>query len=520
MRTIFFLLLLPISIFCLGQQEKNKQPNVLLIVVDDLNDYVGFLGGHPQTATPAMDKLANESVIFTSAFSNNPICAPSRASFFSGLYPHTSKNFAFKKYQNNKTLSGSKTMMELFMENNYRVAGTGKLMHHFDKSHYHDFKEKSDFGPFPYDGKKTIGHPSVPEPFRSVGALDGSFAPLSDIPEVNGNKGWFDKVSNWPKFTVKPFRYNSDDDRDLMPDEVKLKEAIKFLKSFKENKEQPFFLGVGFNRPHTPLYVPEKYFKQFPLEDIQLPDNNSNTEKLKYGTQKEGNAGQRGFEHYAKLVASFGDDQDLALRKYIQAYLACIAFVDEQIGALLNELDNSEFAKNTIVVLVSDHAYVMGDKEYLYKNALWDKSTRIPMLIKDPRKGNSFRVANPVSLIDIYPTLIEMCDLKGTNIKNEFGKPLDGHSLYPFIQKKPKKFTGKPYALSAITGGMGDVVNRNHFSIRTQKYRYIRYANHTEELYDHTVDPYEKNNVAKEKKYRSIKNELEAMLDNELKPTN
>ena len=252
------LLLLASQLLCFGQQKEQK-PNVLLIMVDDLNNYVGFMGGHPQTKTPGMDKLAAESVIFTNAFSNNPICAPSRASFFSGLYPHISKNFGFKKFQKNEILMGSKTMMELFMENGYKVAGTGKLMHHFDKKLYHQFGDKSDFGPFPFNGTKPVGHPSVPEPFRSVGALDGSFAPLSDVPTVNGNVGWFDKVSHWPKYEVKPFKYNSDDDRDLMPDEVKAQDAIKFLKGFEKNTDQPF------------------------------------------------------------LVESFGNDKDLALRKYIQA---------------------------------------------------------------------------------------------------------------------------------------------------------------------------------------------------------
>ncbi|ANQ51451.1 sulfatase [Flammeovirga sp. MY04] len=517
MRLSLLFLLLASQLPCFGQQKEQK-PNVLLIMVDDLNNYVGFMGGHPQTKTPGMDKLAAESVIFTNAFSNNPICAPSRASFFSGLYPHTSKNFGFKKFQKNEILMGSKTMMELFMENGYKVAGTGKLMHHFDRKLYHQFGDKSDFGPFPFNGTKPVGHPSVPEPFRSVGTLDGSFAPLSDVPTVNGNVGWFDKVKNWPKYEVIPFKYNSDDDRDLMPDEVKAQDAIKFLKSFEKNTDQPFFLSVGFNRPHTPLYVPEKYFNQFPLDQVKLPDTSSDVSKIYFDTQAEGNSGQKGYTHYAKLVESFGNDKDLALRKYIQAYLACVAFVDDQISEVLNALDNSNLAENTIVILVSDHAYVMGDKQYLYKNALWDEATRIPMLIKYPQQQKKHKVDHPVSLIDIYPTLIEMCGLEGTTIKNEKGKPLDGHSLYPFVINKKNDYTGKEYALSTVTGGMGDVVKRNHFSIRTKEYRYIRYANNKEELYDHKKDPFEKNNVAKDKKYKAIKAELSMLLDNEIYP--
>lgn len=509
--------------FCFANEKEHKQkrpPNVLLIVIDDLNDYVGFLGGHPQSKTPAMDALASESAIFINAFSNDPICSPSRASFFTGLYPHTSQNFGFKKFDKNATLMGSKTMMELFMENNYHVVGTGKLMHHFNRKHYHQFGDKSDFGPFPFNGEKAAGHPSVPEPFRSVGVIDGSFARLSDIPSVNGNEGWFDKVSHWPKFTVKPFKYNSDKDRDLMPDEVKAEEAIKWLENFKKENNKPFFLSVGFNRPHTPLYAPDKYFNMFPLEEVKLPATDSDVSKINYNKQEKGNNGRRGFEHYSKLLESFGGDKDLALRKYIQAYLACIAFVDEQVGDVLEALEKSGLAENTLVVLVSDHAYVMGDREYLYKNALWDQSTRIPMLIREPGRTESINVDHPVSLIDIYPTLVDICQLEGSTIKNENGKPLDGHSLQPLLKGKENDFKGKEYALSAVTGGMGDVPERNHFSIRTKEYRYIRYANRSEELYDHNNDPYEKNNVAGNPKYASVKSELATMLDNELKLAN
>lgn len=516
MRLSLIFLFLILQGICFGNDKEkgDKKPNVLLIMVDDLNDYVGFLGGHPQTKTPGMDALANQSVVFTNAFSNNPICAPSRASFFSGLYPHTSQNFGFKKFQSNKTLMGSKTIMEMFKENGYTVVGAGKLMHHHDNKLFDQYGDHSDFGPFPWNGKKNTGHPSVPEAFRSVGTLDGSFAPLSDIPEVNGYKGWYDKLNGWP-MKVKPFKYVNDEDRDLMPDEVKMEDIKKYIHEFENNKES-FFMAVGFNRPHTPLYVPQKYYDMFPLEQVKLPEMKSDVKMLNYYGQPEGNNGHKGTDHFSKLLESYDGDKDFALRKYIQAYLACVAFVDGQIKEVLTTLENSTLSENTIVVLVSDHAYEMGDKDYLYKNALWDNATRIPMLLHEPGMKKSKRVDQPVSLIDIYPTLIDLCDLKGTTIKNEEGRPLDGHTMQPLYNKKAGNWSGKEYALSTVTGGRGDVTEKNHFSIRTKDFRYIRYANKTEELYDHRNDPNEFVNVASDPKYKEIKKQLSTQLLQEI----
>ncbi|WP_281613076.1 sulfatase [Flammeovirga sp. SubArs3] len=517
MKLLFLLLTLTSCFAVLAKDKKPKaQPNVLLIMVDDLNDYVGFLGGHPQTKTPGMDALASESVVFTNAFSNNPICAPSRASFFSGLYPHTSKNFGFKKFQKNPTLMGSKTMMEMFRSNGYTVVGAGKLMHHHDKKLFDEYGDKSDFGPFPWNGEKISGHPSVPEAFRNVGTLDGSFAPLTDIPEVNGYKGWYDKQNGWP-ITVKPFKYINDDNRDKMPDEVKAANIKNYIKKFeKSNSDKPFFMAVGFNRPHTPLYVPQKYYDMFPLESVQLPQMLSDVKKINYYTQKQGNNGHKGTEHFTKLIEGFDGKKEYALKKYIQAYLACIAFVDDQINDVLTTLKESEFAENTIVVLVSDHAYEMGDKDYLYKNALWDNATRIPMIIHEPGMKKTQKVDQPVSLIDIYPTLVDLCGLKGSTIKNEEGRPLDGNSMQPLYNNKAGSWEGKEYALSAVTGGQGDVVKRNHFSIRTKEYRYICYANKTEELYDHTKDPNEFNNVVDDPAYAKVKEQLSNQLLQEI----
>jgi len=195
------------------------RPNVVLIVVDDLNDYVTGMSGHPQARTPHLEKLARSGVAFSHAYSNNPICAPSRSSFLTGIYPHNSGNFYFDKWYENPVLAGSRTLMEYFRDHGYHVTGTGKLMHHFRRDVWSEFAHKADYGPVVYDGKEWVAHPSVPEPFRSVGAIDGSFGPLSDLPygpDAEGDRGW---IYGTYGDEVEPFRYTSEDDRSLTPDE-------------------------------------------------------------------------------------------------------------------------------------------------------------------------------------------------------------------------------------------------------------------------------------------------------------
>jgi choline-sulfatase len=199
---------------------RKRRPNVVMIVCDDLNDYVTGMAGHPQARTPSIARLARSGVAFRRAYSNNPICAPSRSSFLTGIYPHTSKNLFWDKWHTNPVLKASKTIMEHFRDNGYHVAGSGKLMHHHLASVWSEFKHKADYGPFVYDGKSRVAHPSVPSPFNSIGPVDGSFAPLSDLPygrDRNGKRGWI--YGAWGE--VKRFNYTDEDNRDPTPDGLK-----------------------------------------------------------------------------------------------------------------------------------------------------------------------------------------------------------------------------------------------------------------------------------------------------------
>lgn len=522
MRITFYISIILLLFSTVVRAKENKTPpNVLLIMVDDLNDYVGFLGGHPQAKTPNMDRLASKSVIFTNAHSNNPVCGPSRASLFSGIHPHQSLNFGFAKYDTNPILMGGKSMMEYFKENGYHVTGTGKLMHHHSPKLFSQYGKKSNYGPFAFDGTTRMAHPNVPEAFGAIGALDGTYAPLSDVPTTKGAKGWGNVTQVWPKLLMEPFKYNNETDRDLTPDEINANIVENWLKKWsKEDLDKPFFTAVGFIRPHTPLIAPKKYFDMYPLDKVKIPESmkEGDKEDTHYHTfygkgQKRKNL--RGAMLYNALIEGFDDDKDLALRTYMQAYLACVSFTDDLVGQVLDALEKSDFADNTIVMLISDHGYVMGEKDYLFKNAPWEKATRIPMLVHQPKQKKSKKVNHPVSLIDVYPTLKDMCDLKGQTVRNEKGKELGGHSLKPFITGKGK-WTGQDYAISSFAYGAPKKIDQQIYSLKGERYRYTRYHDGREELYDHKTDPYEWTNLAGEKKYKSIKDDFSKKLDKEL----
>ena len=501
--------------------SQEKKPNIILIVVDDLNDYTGFLGGHPQVKTPNMDALAKEGTVFTNAHSNSPICAPSRASMLTGIYPHVSQNFWFDDWTTNKVLQNSKSIAQFMGDNGYKTYATGKLMHHRVKQEWNEYGIENDFGPYAFNGKKVVKHPKMPAEYTN-NKNDGLFMSLAEIPNVKptnnttGYKGWYDAKNR------KPFKYINDENRDFLSDELSAEWAVEKLKSLEKSKtDTPFFMAVGFVRPHTPLVAPQKYFDMYPLETLKIPvikknDNEDTYYRTTFPWKMPWTL------HYQELEASYNNIDD-GLRKYVQAYLACVSFVDAQVGKVLNTLRKSCFNKNTVVILVSDHGYNIGEKEFLYKNNLWEESTKIPMIIRDLsiKKSEAKRINHPVSLVDIYPTIVDFADIKASNTKNNVGKPLSGFSLKRFL-KNPEKpnWNGPDIALTVVRGKKKSIIpSEQSYSVRSVKYRYILYFNGKEELYNHTNDPYEWANLEANKEYASIKadlkNQMHQLLNNQ-----
>ncbi|MEO1990350.1 MAG: sulfatase [Pirellulales bacterium] len=507
--------------------EKSGHPNVLLILCDDLNDYVDGFGGYRKAVTPNMVRLAASGVRFTQAHCNIPICGPSRACLFSGIYPHNSGCYGFTKWDTYDVLKNSRTLMDYFRLNNYYTLGTGKLLHHMVRGEWKSFGNRADYGPFAYDGKNNLPHPDTPAPYCEIGAVDGSFGPLVSLDGKTSSNGqplmW--RTGGWQ--SVDELKIYSAEKHDPTPDEKNGEWAINKLQELAATTAKnriPFFMGVGFIRPHTPLIVPQRFFDMFPIDDIDLPeildgdidDTFAHTIRgLPTGKEPDSSRTEdMGHKLFHTLVKSYGS-RDEALRYFIQAYLASIASVDEQIGRILDVIDGTELKTNTIIILTSDHGWGMGEKDYLYKNSLWQESTRIPLIVRAPDVAVTGTTCNqPVSLVDIYPTLIDLCDLQGDTMKNEKGHPLDGHSFRSLL-KDPTHGTwdGPDEALTALyKWRMKYDPQKESYALRGKGWRYIRYENGKEELYDCVNDPHEWNNLATHSHYHATLNDFREKL--------
>ena len=526
--------------FLVSQSIEN--PNILFIIVDDLNDYIGVLNGHKQAKTPNIDKLANEATNFKNAHANVPVCQPSRNSLFTGILPHRSKDFGWTPHFKQPHLKNKTTFIELLKQNNYETYGTGKILHANKRNYWSEWgiEEKYNYGPhasnISQDG--IDGHPLVPEPFKSVNIVDGSFSPLSNIPYVLDSLGNRIEIG-WRYNKKEKFNYIDEIERDLMPDEMHAEWICNKLTELnKINNKNPFFMAVGFVKPHTPLYAPKKYFDMYPLENIILPEiKEDDIEDTHY--TKNYPKSTMGLHYYEKLIESYSGNK--GLRQFLRAYLACISFVDDLVGKILNGLEKNNFSKNTIVILTSDHGWQMGQKNYLYKNSPWEESTKIPLIIKIPGSMPSV-VLEPVSLIDIFPTIIEMCNLKfETNKKANRRKvnSLDGNSLLELIKKpSSKRWAGSSGALTMLgvginktTAGIGvnknksapwhieieqqlddSLIKKQNYTLRNRNFRYILYKDGNEELYDHQIDTHEWNNLSENHDYRKIKKKMKRDL--------
>ena len=350
-------------------------------------------------------------------------------------------------------------------------------------------------------------HPDVKPPFSDIGWVDGSLGPFVNLEGRTDAEG---KKIHWttghPKTGFTPMRYINDEDRDPTPDEINAAWAAKQLQQLaQEPQDQPFLMAVGFLRPHTPLVAPQKYFDRFPLDELKLsvikPKDATDTH-LVAAYQGDVFTLKLGKEMFEAISASYGSTE-AGLKAWTQAYLACVAAVDDNIGQVMDALDQSNLKENTIVILASDHGFHMGEKDYLYKNSLWEESTRVPLIMRIPglsKAGTS--ISQPVSLIDVYPTLLDLCNLSTETKKNDKGHALDGTSLRPLLENPSKKWKAAKPALTAVYAGPATEYNpeQQHYAIRTKRYRYILYNNGLEELYDHKKDSYEWYNIAKRKK--------------------
>ncbi|MEX0326485.1 MAG: sulfatase [Puniceicoccaceae bacterium] len=514
-----FLSMAVVSALVATLSAQPEKPNVILIICDDLNTDLQGYGGHPQAQTPNVQKLMDSGISFKSAHCTIPICAPSRGSFLTGIYPHNSRYYDFSKWHDNEMLDNTRSIFGHFKANGYHVMGTGKLFHHHLPREFNEFENEADYGPHAWDGTDRVPHPAVPEPMRSdFGWVDGGFGPLVDIEGKDFGDGesyeW--RTGNWKG--SRKLHFDEDGNRvDPTADELNGQWAVRRLKELaKGDTGKPFLMAVGFLRPHTPLTVDQRFFDQFPLEKLGLPVILDGDVEDTFLTQSRG-GNDRGRDMYNSLVASF-DSREEALKTYVQAYLACVASVDELIGQMVDVVDSSSLKDKTIIVVTSDHGWGNGQKDYLYKNALWEESTRVPLIIRAPGVARPASATDhPVSLVDLYPTLIDLCDLPTDTLRSERGHGLDGFSLKPFMEDPcTKDWEGPDAALTAIHRWENFDPAEQSYSLRNEDWRYIRYHTGDEELYNKVEDPYEWKNLAgdpdQKERIKAFRKQLKARL--------
>lgn len=441
-----------------NKSDNPQKPNVLFIAVDDLNNWLACTGGHPNSKTPNIDKLASSGVLFTNAHCQAPLCGPSRASVMTGLRPSTTGIYGMihddEIRSDNPVLEDIVFLPEYFRNNGYHTMGIGKLFH----THAPD-------GVFNESGGRAKGFGPYPEK-RFV--WDGY---------GDADKGKYGRTStDWGAYPETD---------SLMPDHQSANWVIERLG---RSYDQPFFLAVGFLRPHVPFYVPQKWFDMHPLNEIELPPYKSDDldDIPSIGLQ---------INDLPMMPSTEWAIENNQWPAIVQAYLACISFTDHQVGRILNALKNSPYADNTVIVLWSDHGYRLGEKGTFAKHALWEQATNAPLIFAAPGLPEGKIIKEPAEMLSVYPTLLKLCGLPAYD-RNE------GLDLVPLMKDKERGIEH----VAITTFGM-----KNH-AVRSGDFRYIQYEDGSEELYNHVMDPNEWFNVSDDPDYLKIKNELKEDL--------
>jgi arylsulfatase A-like enzyme len=424
---------------------ENQRPNVLFMIVDDLNGWIGCLDPRLGAQTPQIDRLASRGTLFGNAHCAAPVCNPSRTALLTGLRPSTTGIYDNLQAGSppDHPVMRAVLLPRYFKDHGYVVMGVGKVPGHST-------------GRYRWDE-------SFDPPERTAPAK----LPLS-------NPGKFD-WGDWP------------DTREKMSD---WQLAGWVSAELGKRHAVPFFLMAGFVKPHLPWFVPREYFDRVPVGTVTPPPLRLD-EREGILTGKKNREGRAASELRSKRREAFA------------AYLAACAFADDCVGRVMAALDAGPNRDNTVVVLCGDNGFQMGEKNTWGKGQLWEQSTHVPLILAGPGIAAEQRCGQPVSLLDLYPTLVEMCGLP-------VAKTLEGASLVPLLRNPNAAWEH----VAITTRGY-----KNH-AVRTERWRYIRYADGIEELYDHATDPQEWKNLASDAKYEAVKADLRHRLPDHDAPRN
>ena len=442
--------------------QENKPKNIVLIAVDDLNDWVGFMNGHPDTRTPNMDRLAAMGMYFEHAYCAAPVSNASRAALLTGYRSSTTGVYSNAEFmRDSPILEKAVTLPKYFSNHGYYSMSRGKIFHQ-------PSGPRSDPQSWDIQGQSG-GVPMKPE------IHEGKQANGLDKQTTGGSV-----MLDWAGVDVDETKTN---------DYLNCKWAAEEL--LKEH-EKPFFMACGIFRPHLPWYVPQKYFDRFDLDDIDLPPHDPLQNMERLSERALTMTGYDRPEHEYNVLKEKGMEKEA-----VRAYLASISYADDCIGQIVDALEKSPERENTIVVLWGDHGWHLGEKMRYRKFSLWERSCRVPLIIIAPGVTTPGTVCDsPVNLLDLYPTLVSLAGLP-ENSANE------GNDITPLLIDPEKEWTDKP----SIT-----TLSQNEHSVCDGRYRYIIYKDGTEELYDHLSDALEWNNLAEDPDYSGVKERLRSFI--------
>jgi len=456
--TLASIVLLFISLNLVAQNLQKR--NVLFIATDDLNMAIGCYG-NDFVKTPNIDRLAKKGVKFSNAHCQIPWCSPSRSSLLTGLRPDSVKVFDLDTHFR-QTVPDVVTLPQHFKNNGYHSARIGKIFH--------------------YNNPSGIGTNGLDDSLswnERVNPIGQGKLEEDKIINLTPNKSLGSAMAFWPSTGTDAEQTDG-------------KVATEAIRIMNERKSEPFFLAVGFFSPHVPLVAPKKYFDLYDVNKIVLPDVNP-ADAVKYPK----------LAFNPIYTPYFWQDRPDLKKTFIHAYYASISFVDAQVGRLLDELDRLGLSDNTVVVFWSDHGYQLSEHGQWMKQSLWEESTKSPLIVVDPKLPAQYQgCSRTVELLDIYPTLTDLCNLSKPN-------HLMGVSLKP-LMINPLQQWDRP-AYTQILRLQSNVMGR---SVRTEKWRYTEWGNGEKgiELYDLTNDPKEQNNLADDADLKKVRTDMKSLL--------
>jgi iduronate 2-sulfatase len=457
--------------------KQGTAPNILMVVFDDLNDYVGAFGD-PNAITPNLDAFAESGLRFNRTYCQYPVCGPSRASFMSGLYPETSgvlDNSTHIRF----VRPDATNMLEYFKDNGYWTAAAGKIFHSFGNiaergvsTHASDWFRNGE------------------DPWRKK--LNQRFE--REVGPIPKNREAYNAFMK--EYFISPERVVQAIATDLPDEDHKDgRTATRVASYFTEKSygDKPFFIACGIAKPHIPFFAPKKYFDLYPLDSLEFLETPADDWKLKPKAAI--------YDRTHAYGAKFGVEDHATRAKWLQAYLACVSFGDSQFGRVMAALEESGHADDTIVIVFGDHGYHLGE-HYLYgKVTLFEESTRVPFVMRVPGKTRPGSTTQSFAeLLDVYPTLTELCNLKTP-------AHVEGKSLVPVLNNPKNKVRDSVYTVVLRPGMVAK-------SVRYENWRYAEWGSSDEvELYDLAKDPNEYDNLAGNPEYKNVVRKLHKLIE-------